>query len=112
MSRELFMDWRSKRMAVMDYRMDKIKRCKKKRTNLLIKVIIPFSFAFITVGAFAIGQFFTLAFEICCCIIAAGLSFLMYLDDKDNKKIMKILNSWSEMTDPRLLPPSIRDTFN
>ena len=109
----LYTDWADKRMAAMDYRMDKIRECRKKRTNLLLKVIIPFSFTFIAVGAFTIGQFFTHAFMICCFIkIAVGLSFLMYLDDKDKKKLLKILNDWSDTTDIRLLPPSIRDTFN
>ena len=112
MNSELYNDWAEKRIFAMDYRMDKIRKCRKKRTNLLLKVIIPFSCTFIVIGAFTFGQFFTLAYMICCFIIAVVLSFLMYLDDKDKKKLLKILNAWCDTTDIRMLPPSIRDTFN
>lgn len=110
MNRALYSDWAHKRMAVMNYRMDKIRKIRKKRTNLMLKVIIPASFSFITVGAFVIAQYFTLAYLICCFIIAVGISIMMYFDDADNKKFVKILESWSDMTDDRFLPPSIKDT--
>lgn len=110
MNRALYSDWVHKRMAAMNYRMDKIGKKRKKRTNLMLKVIIPTSISFITVGAFTLASFFTLAYLICCFIIAVGISIMMCLDDKDNKKFVKILDSWSDTTDERFLPPSIKDT--
>jgi hypothetical protein len=99
-------------MAVMSYRMDKIKEHRKKRTERVTKVIIPTSVSFITFGGFIIVPFFPLVFEICCFLIAVGICTLIHLDDKDNKKILKMLESesWHNATDIRMLPPSIRDT--
>ena len=110
MNRALYFDWAHKRMAVMNYRMEKIGNRRKKRTSLMLKVVIPTSVSFIAVGAFTVAQSFTLAYLICCFIIAVGISTLMYFDDADNKKFVKILESWSDMTDERFLPPSIIDT--
>lgn len=110
MKRQLYYDWAHKRMAVMNYRMDKIRKKRKKRTDLMLKVIIPISISFIVVGAFTIAQFFAPAYIICCFIIAVGISILLCLDDKDNKKIMKIFETWGNWTDERFLPPSIKDT--
>jgi hypothetical protein len=112
MNIELFMDWRCKRMAVMDYRMDTIRKRRKKRQNLMIRILIPFSLSFLVVGAFTFGQFFMLTYVICCFIIAVGFSVLIYLDDADNKKFTQVLESWHDMTDVRFVPPSIKDTFN
>lgn len=112
MNIELFMDWRCKRLAVMDYRMDKIRKKRKKRTERMTKVIIPTSISFITFGGFMIVPIFPLVFEICCFLIAVGICTLIYLDDKDNKKVLKMLDSWGEATDVRFVPPSIKDTFN
>ena len=108
---DLFMDWRSKRMAVMDYRMDKVRKRRKKRQNLMIRILIPFSVSFITFGAFTLAQFFPIVFMICSFIIAVGMSVMIYLDDKDNKKFRKILESWGDMTDVRFVPPSLKDPF-
>lgn len=106
----LYSDWAHKQMSAANYRMDKIRKKRKKRTNLMLKVIIPASISFITIGAFTFAPFFRLAYLICCFIIAVGISIMMCLDDKDNKKIMAILESWGNWTDDRFLPPSIKDT--
>lgn len=110
MNNGLYSDWVHKRMAAMNYRMEKIGNRRKKRTSLMLKVIIPISISFITVGAFTLAPFFTTAYLICCFLIAVGISIMMCLDDKDSKKFMKILDSWSDTTDERFLPPSIKDT--
>lgn len=110
MNHVLYSDWARKQMSAANYRMDKIGKKRKKRTNLMLKVIIPTSVSFIMVGAFTLAPFFTTAYLICCFLIAVGISIMMCLDDKDNKKFVKILESWSDMTDERFLPPSIKDT--
>lgn len=110
MNNGLYSDWVHKRMAAMNYRMEKIGNRRKKRTSLMLKVIIPASISFITVGAFTLAQFFPLLFMICSFIIAVGMSILIYLDDKDSKKVMKMLESYSDATNVRFVPPSIKDT--
>lgn len=112
MNNRLYNDWACKRMAANNYQMNKILDRKRRRTNLMFKVIVPGSLIVVLVGAFTIAPFFAIAYMICCFIVAVGITTLMCLDDADSKKTMKILNTWSETTDPRLLPPSIRDTFN
>ena len=112
MNFELYNDWLSKRIAMQSYRMDKITKRRKKRTNLMIKILIPGSVSFITIGAFTLAQFFPLGFMICSFIIAVGMSILIYLDDKDSKTVMKMLESYSDATNVRFVPPSIKDTFN
>lgn len=108
----LYNDWLLKRMAAQSYRMDKITKHRKKRTEMMTKVVIPTSISFITIGGFIIVPFFPLLFEICCFLIAVGICTLIHLDDKDNKKIMKMFDSWSEATDVRFVPPSIKETLN
>lgn len=112
MNTELYSDWYKKRTAAMNYRMETIRNRRKKRTNMMLKIVVPSSLTFITVGAFTFGQFFALAYTICCFFIAVGISTLMYLDDKDNKKFVKILESWGDSFETRYLPPSIKDTYN
>ena len=112
MNIELYNDWVHKRSSAMSYKMDKVRDRRKKRTNFMLRVVVPFSMTFIVVGAFTFGQFFTLAYTSCCFIIAVIISTLMYIDDKDNKKFIKILESWGDWIDVKYLPPSIKDTFN
>lgn len=112
MNSGLYNDWALKRMSAQSYRMDKITKRRKNRTERMTKVIIPTSISFITFGGFMIVPFIPLVFEICCFLIAVGICTLIHLDDKDNKKVLKMLDSWVEATDVRLIPPSIRDTFN
>lgn len=108
----LYNDWANKRVTAQSYRMDKIIKRRKKRTNLMIKILIPGSVSFITIGAFTLAQFFPLVFMILSFIIAVGMSVLIYLDDKDNKKVMETMESWSDVTSVHFVPPSIKDTFN
>ena len=112
MNNGLYNDWACKRMAAQNYQIHKILDRKRKRTNMMFKVVVPGSLIVVLVGAFTIAPYFAIVYMICCFLVAIGISTLMYLDDADSKKSMKILNAWSETTDPRLLPPSIRDTFN
>lgn len=112
MNAELYSDWYKKRTAAMNYKMETIRNRRKKRTNLMLKIVVPSSITFITVGAFTFAQFFALAYTICCFIIAVGISILICLDDKDNKKFIKILESWGDTFNADYLPPSIKDTFN
>lgn len=112
MNRELYNDWAHKRTSAMNYRMEKIRNRKKKRMNMMLKFVVPTSLTFITVGGFTFGQFFSLAYVSCCFIIAVGISALLYIDEQDNKKFMKILESWGDLIDDAYLPPSIKDTFN
>lgn len=112
MNDALYNDWAHKRMTAMDFKMNKIRKKRKKRTDMMIKFLVPFSVSFLVIGAFTFGQFFQLAYMICSFIIVIVFSVLIYLDDKDNKKFLKMLESWGDTTDVRFLPPSIRDTFN
>lgn len=112
MNRELYNDWAHKRTSAMNYRIETIRNRRKKRTNMMLKFVVPTSITFITVGGFTFGQFFSLAYVSCCFIIAIGISALLYLDDKDNKKLIKMFESWGSLINAAYLPPSIKDTFN
>lgn len=52
MNHVLYSDWARKQMSAANYRMDKIRKKRKKRTNLMLKVIIPVSISFITILRF------------------------------------------------------------